>query len=81
MFEIRAAGYSLGAISKWLRENGIGSPAGKTYWSRETIGKLLRNEKYVGDVLLQKTFVKDLFSGKQIKNKSNCLPFMDSNIF
>jgi len=29
---------------------------------------LLRNEKYIGDVLLQKTFVEDLFSGKQIKN-------------
>ena len=28
----------------------------------------LKNEKYVGDVLLQKTYVKDLLSGKQIKN-------------
>lgn len=29
----------------------------------------MRNEKYVGDVLLQKTFVEDLFSGKQVKNQ------------
>ncbi len=27
-----------------------------------------RNEKYVGNVLLQKTFVEGLFSGKQVKN-------------
>lgn len=29
----------------------------------------VKNEKYVGDVMLQKTFVKDLLSGKQVKNK------------
>jgi len=28
----------------------------------------LANEKYIGDVLLQKTFVENMFSGKQIKD-------------
>ena len=65
---MRAGGSSLGTISDWLYENKIPSPAGKDRWSRETISKLLKNEKYTGDVMLQKTFVKDLFSGKQIKN-------------
>lgn len=68
IFELRAEGKSLGFISDWLYENQVPSPTGKTYWSRETISKLLKNEKYVGDVMLQKTFVKDLFSGKQVKN-------------
>ena len=68
IFEMRADGSSLGTISDWLYENKIPSPAGKDRWSRETISKLLKNEKYTGDVMLQKTFVKDLFSGKQIKN-------------
>lgn len=68
IFEMKAVGYSLGAIANWLYENGIPSPRGKIRWSRETISKLLRNEKYTGDVLLQKTFVEDLFSGKQRKN-------------
>lgn len=68
IFEMRADGSSLGTISDWLYENKIPSPTGKERWSRETISKLLKNEKYVGDVMLQKTFVKDLFSGKQIKN-------------
>ncbi|WP_251318533.1 recombinase family protein [Flintibacter muris] len=76
MFEMRAAGYSLGTISNWLYENKIVSPTGKPHWSRETISKLLRNEKYVGDVLLQKTFVKDLFSGRQIKNKGEFDKFL-----
>ena len=68
IFEMRADGKSLGTISDWLYESRISSPTGKERWSRETISKLLKNEKYTGDVMLQKTFVKDLFSGKQIKN-------------
>ena len=68
IFQLRANGKSLGAISNWLYESKIKSPTGKERWSRETISKLLKNEKYVGDVMLQKTFVKDMFSGKQIRN-------------
>lgn len=52
IFEMRAAGFSLGRISDWLYENGISSPTGKERWSCETISKMLRNEKYVGDVML-----------------------------
>lgn len=69
IFLMRASGHSLGSISDWLHANSILSPAGKGRWSRESIRKLLRNEKYVGDVLLQKTYVKDIFSGKQEKNE------------
>ena len=68
IFEMRADGKSLGTISDWLHESRIPSPTGKERWSRETISKLLKNEKYVGDVMLQKTFVKNLFSGKQVRN-------------
>ena len=68
IFEMRAAGFSLGKISEWLFENGILSPTGKERWSRETLSKMLRNEKYVGDVMLQKTFVDNLFEGKQVVN-------------
>jgi len=57
IFEMRADGFSLGKISDWLYENGISSPSRKERWSRETIRKMLKNEKYVGDVLLQKTFI------------------------
>ena len=68
LFEMRADGASLGTISNWLYEQSIPSPTGRSRWSRETISKLLKNEKYVGDVLLHKTYVRDLLSGKQIKN-------------
>ncbi len=68
IFQMRAEGKSLGAISDWLYDRKILSPTGRERWSRETLSKLLRNEKYTGDVLLQKTFVKDALTGKQFKN-------------
>lgn len=43
MFEMRASGCSLSAISNWLYENATLSPTGKARWSRKTISKLLRN--------------------------------------
>ena len=69
IFQMRAEGKSLGSISDWLYEKNVPSPTSKERWSRETISKLLRNEKYIGDVLLQKTFVKDVLTGKQFKNQ------------
>lgn len=58
-------GDSLGKISDALARKGIASPSGKASWSRETISKLLANEKYVGDVVLGKTQV---INGVQVKS-------------
>ena len=58
-------GDSLGKISDALARKGIASPTGRTTWSRETISKLLANEKYVGDVVLGKT---NIIDGVQVKS-------------
>lgn len=63
------AGVSLRGISKRLSGMGIKSPRGGNIWRIETIRKLLNNEKYRGDVLLQKTYVSNYFTGKQSPNK------------
>lgn len=55
IFERYLAGNSLGKIAAGLKRQGIPSPTGKPRWNRETIDKLLSNEKYTGRVLLQKT--------------------------
>ena len=73
---MRSEGKSFGAISDWLYENKVPSPTRKERWSRETISKLLRNEKYTGDVLLQKTFVKDVLTGKQFKNQGELKQYL-----
>lgn len=64
IFERFEAGDSYGKISNALADMEIVSPSGKAAWSRETISKLLANEKYVGDVILGKTQVID---GVQVK--------------
>ena len=46
---------------------GIAPRKGKE-WSLSTIENILKNEKYCGDVLLQKTFISDCISRKVIKN-------------
>ena len=68
IFKLYLHGNSLGKISKELERRKIPSPTGKKIWSRQTIDKLLRNEKLAGNVMLQKTYIDDFFSGKQVKN-------------
>ncbi len=62
------AGDSLGKIVDALAEKKAPSPSGKNRWSRKVVDGLLSNEKYVGQVLLQKTIIQD---GQQIKNTAD----------
>lgn len=61
-------GRSLRCISKALADMGIKSPRGHCKWGIETIRKILNNEKYYGNVLLQKTYISNYFTGKQSVN-------------
>ena len=55
-------------IAKGLEADGILTGAGKTKWWSSTINKILRNEKYIGDALLQKTYTTDFLSKTRVKN-------------
>jgi len=61
-------GRSLRCVSKALADMGIKSPRGHNNWGIETIRKILNNEKYYGNVLLQKTYISNYFTGKQSVN-------------
>ena len=61
-------GDSTHAIRKRLTAEGIETVCGKTEWSSAAILNILRNEKYCGDVLMQKTYVEDCISRKVRKN-------------
>ena len=62
-------GASLLQIGRGLETDGILTGAGKTKWRPETLKKILRNEKYIGDALLQKTYTVDFLSKKRVQNK------------
>lgn len=61
-------GDSLRMIKNMLETEGIPNVYGKKGWSITAIRSILTNEKYCGDVLLQKTFISDCISRKVIKN-------------
>ena len=61
-------GKSMDKIAAGLEADGILTGAGKERWHPSTIKKILTNEKYIGDALLQKTYTTDFLTKKRIKN-------------
>lgn len=61
-------GSSMDKIAKGLEKDGILTGAGKKKWWTSTINKILRNEKYIGDALLQKTYTTDFLNKTRVKN-------------
>ena len=55
-------------IKRYLEEHGIKTVTGKSEWSTSTIDRMLSNEKYVGEVRMQKTFTADFLTGRREKN-------------
>lgn len=62
------SGMSLRMIKHELESEHIPNAAGGTTWTTTVLRSILTNEKYCGDVLLQKTFTSDCISRKVIKN-------------
>lgn len=59
-------------IAEYLKAQGIPTPSGKSYkWTKNTINSILRNEKYKGDALLQKTYTTDFLEHKVEKNRGH----------
>ncbi|HFI0162443.1 TPA: recombinase family protein [Streptococcus suis] len=69
IFQQALIGKSPYHIAKDLTEQGIPSPSGKSQWNATTIKRMLRNEKYKGDALLQKTFTIDFLTKKKNINR------------
>ena len=61
-------GASLQQIGRGLEADGILTGAGKKKWRAETLQKILKNEKYIGDALLQKTYTVDFLEKKRVPN-------------
>ena len=62
-------GCTLGQIKRELDEDNVPTAQGVEFWSPAIIHNILTNEKYIGDALLQKTYVTDCISMKVKKNQ------------
>jgi hypothetical protein len=61
-------GKSTYKIASGLEKDGILTGAGNKKWWDSTVEKILRNEKYMGDALLQKSYTVDFLTKKRVKN-------------
>ncbi len=79
IFNLYLDGASIQQLKNYLETNHIKTLRGKTEWSTDTIRKMLRNEKYVGDVIYQKTFSSDPISKHVITNRGQKDKYLISN--
>jgi len=68
IFNLYLDGYTLLNIAQILMDQKITTANGKSEWTKSAIQSILKNEKYVGDALLQKTFTVDCITHKVVKN-------------
>jgi len=68
IFDLYVHGNGVRKIKKHLESHSIKTVTGKSEWSTSTIDRMLSNEKYIGQALMQKTYIPDLLSGKKEKN-------------
>jgi len=61
-------GASMLKIARGLEADGILNGAGREKWHTSNINQILRNEKYIGDALLQKTYTTDFLTKTRVKN-------------
>jgi DNA invertase Pin-like site-specific DNA recombinase len=79
IFSMFLAGYSITRIKDGLEAESVPSASGKPEWSQSVIRYILSNEKYIGDVLLQKTYVEDCISKRIVKNNGIVPQYYVSN--
>lgn len=68
VFRLYLEGYSTAKIGSYLEEHQIKTATGQEKWYDSVIMKMLKNEKYMGDALLQKTYTVDFMTKKKVIN-------------
>ena len=61
-------GNSLDQIKTYLEENKILTYRGNAIWNKRTIKSILTNEKYSGNIILQKNYIDNCINKKSKKN-------------
>ena len=69
IYKLFLEGKTPSGIAKILSTNKIATPAGKEIWQPSTVKSILKNEKYKGDAILQKSFTVDFLTKKKKINE------------
>ena len=79
IYERYLAGASTRMLRDELHEQGVIYSEKSPQWTLPHIKSILRNEKYCGDVLMQKTFQQDVINRKVIKNTGQLPMYLIEN--
>lgn len=71
IFDMYDSGMGCLKIANELQKRGIKTAAGNPKWCTSTVTGILKNEKYVGDLLQQKKITVDYLTHTRKKNKKN----------
>ena len=74
IFDLYEHGATLAEIRRDLAVRKIKSPKGTETWTISSIQMLLTNERYAGDIRLQKYYVEDFRTHKAVKNRCTEIP-------
>ncbi len=75
IFKWISSGDGISTVIKRLQKNGINAPNGKNGWTNTFIRRVLKNEKYVGDLLQGKTYTPDPLTHKKKYNRGESYMF------
>ena len=73
IYDLFLSGTPVRGIQEYLNANSVPNINGEPKWARNAIDSILTNEKYCGDVLLQKTYIDDCIN-KKVKKNTGQLP-------
>lgn len=70
IYRLYLNGNSAGSIASLLTNMGISTKTGKESWSGASVLKILKNEKYCGDLIQRKTITQDFLTHKKSVNRN-----------
>lgn len=70
IYKMFLEGKTIRSIANYLTQKKVPTPAGKEKWSVSTVKSILKNEKYKGDALLQKSWIFSLKRQRKMRAKS-----------
>ena len=73
IYDLFLSGTPIRGILEYLNVNSIPNISGELQWAKNAVNSILTNEKYCGDVLLQKTYIDDCIN-KKVKKNTGQLP-------
>lgn len=79
IYQMYIDGNSLDQIKYNLEQKNIATAQGSHKWSKQIIQNILTNERYCGDMLLQKTFTDNPITKKVKKNRGEMAKYLISN--